>query len=134
MLTKKPTVLLANDYPEMLELFSRVLKIEGCRVVTADDEATVLKLAAKRKRLALVILQLERIERQSIEVCRRIREFSDVPVIILAAKYDDYDIAKSFEAGAEDFIPKPISVVEFVARVKAVLRRRGFPVKFNMST
>lgn len=134
MSTKKPTILLANDYPEMLELFSRVLEIEGCRVVTTDNKATVLKLTAKRKRLALVILQFERTAQQSIQVCRDIREFSDVPVIILAAKYDDYDIPRSFEAGAEDFIPKPISMVEFVARVKAVLRRRGFPVKFNMPT
>ena len=126
--------MLADNDPAMLELFSRVREIEGCLVVTASDSAAVLKLAAKRKSLALVVLQLEATDQQSIQVCRRIRSFSDVPVIIVAAKYEEYDIAHSFEAGADDFIPKPIGMVEFMARVKAVLRRRGFPVKCNMPT
>lgn len=126
--------MLADDDPAMLELLSRVLEIKGCRVVTASDSATVLKLAARRKSLALIILELEVTEQQGIQVCHRLREFSDVPVIIVAAKYEDYDIARGFEADADDFITKPVSMVKFVARVKAVLRRRGFPVKFNLPT
>ena len=127
MLTKKPTILLADDYPAMLKLLSVVLKSEGYQVVTARDSTTILKLAKRRKLKHLVILELEAIEQQGIEVCRRLREFSDVPVIILAAKYNEQDIVCGLEAGADEFITKPFDIVEFVTRVKAVLRRYGFP-------
>lgn len=127
MLTKKPTILLADDYPAMLKLLSVVLKSEGYQVVTARDSTTILKLAKRRKLKHLVILELEAIEQQGIEVCRRLREFSDVPVIILAAKYNEQDIVCGLEAGADEFITKPFGIIEFMTRVKAVLRRHGFP-------
>ena len=127
MLTKKPTILLADDYPAMLELLSRVLENEGYRVVTAHDGAAVLELVARRKSLQLVILEIDATEQQGIEVCRRLREFSNVPVIILAGKYEEYDIVRGLEVGADEFITKPFGIVEFVARIKAVLRCSGFP-------
>ena len=126
MLGKKPTVLVADDDPAMLKLLSRVLEIEGYQVVATRDSTTALKLTATTKLLALVILELEAIEQQGIEVCRRLREFSHVPVIILAAKYDEDDIMRSLEVGADDFITKPVGMVEFVARVKCVLNRSRF--------
>ena len=127
MLTKKPTILLADDYPAMLELLSRVLENEGYQVVTAHDGAAVLELVARRKSLQLVILEIDATEQQGIEVCRRLREFSNVPVIILAGKYEEYDIVRGLEVGADEFITKPFGIVEFVARIKAVLRCSGFP-------
>lgn len=124
--TQKPVVLLVNDYPAILRLISRVLEIEGYRVVTAHDGAAVLNLFAEKKPLQLVILGREATE-QSIEVCRRIRQFSDMPIIIFTVHDETYDRARSLEAGANDFITLPIGMAEFAARVKAVLRCSRFP-------
>ena len=124
--TNKPMILVADDDPVMLKLFSRVLRMNGYRVITASDSPTVLKLTAKMKRLQLVILELEATEQQSIQVCSRLREFSDVPVIILTAKHELPDLESGLQAGADDFIPKPVDMDEFWPRVKATLRRSGF--------
>lgn len=134
MLSKKPTILVADDDPAMLKLLSRVLEIESYQVVTTRDSATVLELTAKTKSLALVTLEFDGPAPNGIEVCRRLREFSHVPVIILAAKYDEHDIVCGLEAGADDFVTKPVGMFEFVARVKAVLRCSRFPVKYSLST
>jgi len=134
MLPKKPTILLADDDPSMLKLLSRVLETEDYQVVTTYDSTSVLELTAQRKSLALVILELEAIEQQGIRVCRRLREFSQVPIIILVGKYDEDDVVHSLDAGADDFITKPFGMGEFVARVKAVLRRSDFPGEYRLSS
>lgn len=134
MSTKKPVILVADDDPAMLTLLSRVLEIEGYRLVTASDGATALNFAAKEKALSLVVLELEAAEQRSIEVCHRLRKFSNVPVIIVAAKYEDHDVTRAFDAGADDFITKPVSMSGFVARVKAILRRRGLLPGSGLST
>ena len=131
MLTKKPMILVVNDYPAILQLISRVLEIEGYRVVTAHDGAAVLHLFAEKKPLQLAILGLKATE-QSIEVCRRIRQFSNMPVIIFAVNYEAHDSVRSLEAGANDFITLPVvRMAEFAARVKAVLQCSRFP-KMNV--
>lgn len=134
MLSKKPTVLVADDDPAMLKLLSRVLETESCRVVTTRDSTTVLKLTAKTKSLTLVTLEFDGPAPNGIEICRRLREFSRVPVIILAAKYNEHDIVRGLEVGADDFITKPVGMFEFVARVQTVLRRSRFSVKYSQST
>jgi len=82
-LSEKPTILVADDDPAMLKLLSRVLETESCRVVTTCDSATALKLAAKTKSLALVTLDFDGPAPNGVEVCRRLRKFSRVPIIIL---------------------------------------------------
>lgn len=128
-MAQNPTMLVVNDNREMLRLFSRVFRIEGYRVVTASDSTTAMKIVNEKGTLSLAIIQLEETRRQSIELCRHICD--KLPVIILAAKYDDYDEVHAFEAGAEDFIAKPVSVVQLVARTKVALRRAGYQVKFD---
>ncbi len=123
MPTDKPTVLIADDNPTMLRLLSRVLKIEGYRVLTALNGTTALKLAREEKSLALIILELEIARMDGIEVCRRLREFSNLPIIILTEDYEEDDILRATEAGADDFMPKPFDIADFVARVEAVLCR-----------
>jgi DNA-binding response OmpR family regulator len=118
MATKKPLVLLANDDPGLLRLFSRVLELEGCRVVTAHDSATALELA-KKKQLALIILEFKAVA-AVIELCRCLRQFSSTPIIAMGSKYD---LMRCLEAGANDFILKPVSVGKFVTCIKAALRR-----------
>ena len=123
---QKPTILVADDDSVMLKLLSGVLRMNGYRVITARDSITALKLTTRTKRLQLVILELEATEQQSIQVCSRLRQFSDVPVIILAAKHEQRDLECGLQAGADDFIPKPVGMDEFWARVQATLRRSGF--------
>jgi len=124
-LARKPIILIADDDPEMLTLLSRVLEIQGYRLKTAPDGATALNLAAKEKALSLVVLELEAADQRSVQVCRALREFSNVPVIIVAAKYEEYDKMRALEAGADDFVTKPIGMTDFLARIKGVLLRRG---------
>jgi DNA-binding response OmpR family regulator len=119
-------ILLANDYPPMLRLLSRVIEIEGFRVIGAHDDAAALELASKTAPLQLIILGLEAIE-QSIGVCRHIRQFSDVPIIIVAANYEAHDRAGSLAAGANDLITLPVSMDEFATRFKALLPCPCFP-------
>ena len=126
--TRQPTILVADDDPVMLNLLSQVLKMKGYRVITARDSETALKLTTRMKWLQLVILELEAVKQQSIQVCRCLRQFSHVPVIILAAKHEPHDLARGLQAGADDFIPKPVGMVELWARVQATLRRSGFPL------
>ncbi len=134
MLSEKPTILVADDDPAMLKLLSRVLETESCQVVATHDSTTVLKLTATTKSLALVTLEFDGPAPNGIELCRRLRKFSRVPVIILAAKYDEHDIVRGLEAGADDFITKPVGMVEFVARVQTVLRCSRSPLKYSLST
>ena len=72
-------------------------------------------------------------EQRGIKVCHRLREFSQMPVIILAAKYDEDDVVISLDASADDFITKPFGMGEFVARGKAVLHRSDFPSEYRLS-
>ena len=109
MSTKKPMVLVADDYPAMQKLLSRALRTEGYQVVTATDGETTLRLAVTTKSLILVILEMEATE-ESVEICCCLREFSDVPVIILAAKYEEHDLVRSLEDSADDFIARPFDI------------------------
>lgn len=129
MLTKKPMILVADDDPAMLRLFCRVLEIEGYKLVAASNAATALDLVAKEKAISLVILELEAEEQQSIQVCHRLREFSSIPVIIVAAKYETHSRLHALGAGADDFITKPVNMTDFLACVKSVLRCHGFPLE-----
>lgn len=133
MTTAKQAVLVADDYPATLRLLSRALELEGYRVVTAHDAATVLKLISEEKSLALVVLGIDEVKQPSTEICRRLREFSDLPVIILSARNKESDIARGLDAGADEYIRKPFNINEFVAQVKAVLRRHNLSLRLRES-
>ena len=133
MTTAKQAILVADDYPATLRLLSRALEIEGYRVVTAHDAATVLKLISEEKSLALVVLGIDEVKQPSTEICRRLREVSDLPVIILSARNKESDIASGLDAGADEYIMKPFNIGEFVAQVKAVLRRYNLSLRLKES-
>jgi len=133
MTTAKQAILVADDYPATLRLLSRALEIEGYRVVTAHDAATVLKLISEEKSLALVVLGIDEVKQPSTEICRRLREVSDLPVIILSARNKESDIASGLDAGADEYIRKPFNINEFVAQVKAVLRRYNLSLRLKES-
>jgi two-component system KDP operon response regulator KdpE len=123
----KDTVLVVDDEPRLLRLVREVLQAVGYRVVAAGDGQTALeKLALEQPDLVLLDILLPH-GVNGYEVCRRIREFSDVPVIVLTARAREADKLQGFEVGADDYLTKPFSSKELLARVRAVLRRSKHP-------
>lgn len=116
-------VLVVDDEPRVIRLVSEVLKVVGYQVVAAADGPSALEMIAiEQPDLILLDILLPR-DMDGYEICRRLREFSDVPVIMLTAKAQERDLLEGFDAGADDYLTKPFSAKELIARVKAVLRR-----------
>jgi phosphate regulon transcriptional regulator PhoB len=120
-------VLIVDDEPDLVELVSYNLKKEGFHVDTAPDGGAALE-KARKKNFDLIILDLMLPGIQGIELCRILRndpKTERVPIIMLTAKGDEADRIRGLETGADDYMAKPFSPRELVARVKAVLRRSG---------
>jgi DNA-binding response OmpR family regulator len=116
------TVLLIEDEPEIADLLRMYLEREGFRLDHAPDgESGLDRLAQRPPRVVLLDLGLPGID--GFEVCRRIRNHGDVPVIMLTARDAEIDKVVGLELGADDYVAKPFSPRELVARLKAVLRR-----------
>jgi DNA-binding response OmpR family regulator len=120
------TVLVIEDDRNTVNLIALYLKREGFRPLTAADGEAGLALAA-RQRPDLVILDLMLPKLDGWEVCRRLRQTSEVPVIMLTARGEEVDRVAGLTLGADDYMVKPFSPRELVARVKAVLRRAPRP-------
>ncbi|MBA2693584.1 MAG: response regulator transcription factor [Rubrobacter sp.] len=118
------TILLVDDDAALLEVTSIVLSSEGYRVLTAEDGYEALKEVG-RERLDLVVLDVMMPNLSGFEVLKRIREQSDVPVVLLTAKSQSVDKIVGLELGADDYITKPFDTKELLARIKAILRRFG---------
>ncbi|NWJ44262.1 MAG: response regulator transcription factor [Chloroflexi bacterium] len=119
MMTK---VLVVDDETNLVELVQSYLLREGYEVLTAFDELAALELA-RANPPDLVVLDLMLPGLDGIEVCRQLRQFSDAYVIILTAKTEEIDKIVGLSVGADDYLTKPFSPRELVARVKAMLRR-----------
>ncbi len=116
------TILLIEDEAEIAELLRLYFEKEGYRLVHADSgEDGLDRLSERDPRIVLLDIGLPGID--GIEVCRRIRARTDVPVIMLTARDSEVDKIVGLEIGADDYVTKPFSPRELVARVKAVLRR-----------
>ncbi len=116
--------MVVDDEPSILDALEYGLSAEGFDVVTAADGASALALHA-RERPDLVLLDLMLPVLSGTEVCRRLRAESSVPIIMVTAKDGEVDTVVGLELGADDYVTKPFSMRELVARVHAVLRRRG---------
>src|SRR5262245_20120722 len=114
------TVLLVEDDPEIVGLLSDFLSVEGFGVVAAGDVGGALERVAGAD---AVVLDVMLPGGSGFDVCRRIREVSDVPVLFLSARGEDEDKLRGLALGADDYIVKSATPAEVVARVKAVLRR-----------
>ena len=119
---ESPRILVVDDEPMVTEVVERYLEREGYSVRTAGDGIDGLD-AFGEMRPHLVILDLMLPRLGGMDVCRRIRESSRTPIIMLTARGDEMDRIAGFEIGADDYLAKPFSPRELVARVKAVLRR-----------
>ena len=121
----KPRILLVEDEPPIVTLLRYNLEREGFEVVEANDGEEALLLATERKP-DLVLLDWMLPQLSGIEVCRRLRRNADtraVPIIMLTARGEEGDRIRGLESGADDYITKPFSPREVIARLRAVLRR-----------
>ena len=118
------TILLVDDDAALLEVTSIVLASEGYKVLTAEDGTEALRVVG-RERLDLVVLDVMLPRISGFEVLQKIREQSDVPVVMLTAKSQSVDKVVGLELGADDYITKPFDTKELLARIKAILRRFG---------
>jgi two-component system alkaline phosphatase synthesis response regulator PhoP len=115
-------VLVVDDEPKIVRQARDYLENSGFRVVSAGDGTTALALA-RHERPDLVVLDLNLPGVDGLDVCRALRRESDVPIIMLTARVEETDRLIGLELGADDYITKPFSPRELVARVRAVLRR-----------
>ena len=116
------TVLIADDDAQIRELLELYLAKEGFAVEQAADGAEAI-LKAQQLKPDLIVLDVMMPVLDGMEVCRQVRKFSRVPVIMLTARVEDDDRILGLELGADDYVGKPFNPRELVARVKAVLRR-----------
>ncbi len=123
-------VLIIEDDPSLVELLEIHLKDLDCQLVKAFTGEDGLA-QVKAQMLDLIILDLMLPGIQGLEVCRQIRAANNfTPVLILTAKSEEQDIVRGLEAGADDYLTKPFGVREFIARVKAILRRSELKSQF----
>lgn len=116
------TVLVVDDDVRMLRMMQQMLDLEGYRVLTAGDGPSALK-TLEAETVDLVLLDIMMPGMDGYAVCRRIREFSRIPIIMVSAKHDDAEKVAGLDAGADDYVTKPFSAPELAARVRAALRR-----------
>ena len=117
------TILVVDDEPGILEVLTLGLRSEDLAVVTARDVAGGLA-AVREGGLDLIILDVGLPGGDGFSLLRRIREISDVPILMLTARDDVEDRVRGLELGADDYIAKPFHLEELVARIRAQLRRR----------
>ena len=117
-------ILVVDDERLLVKGIKFNLENEGYQVETAYDGKAAVELA-RAGGFDLIILDLMMPEIDGLEACMRIREFSNVPIIMLTARSEDADKIIGFECGADDYITKPFNILELKARVRALLRRAG---------
>lgn len=116
------TILVVDDEQRIIDLAKMYLEQDGYRVLSATDGVNALsKILNDTPNLVVLDLMLPGMD--GLEVCRRVRAESDVPIIMLTARSDDIDKIVGLELGADDYLTKPFNPRELVARVKAILRR-----------
>src|SRR5205085_4077118 len=122
MPAKKTTILTADDDPQLLRLITRNLQLEGYEVIpVSDGQQALAQVEDHIPDLVLLDVMMPRMD--GFTVCQRVREFSSVPIIIVTARGQDQDKVRGLDLGADDYLTKPFSVDELLARVRAVLRR-----------
>lgn len=122
MATKKALILVADDDPRILRLVKRNLEMEGYQTLTAyDGQQTLEQIEAKEPSVVLLDINMPKLN--GFEVCERVREFSNVPIIIITAREQEQDLVRGLDLGADDYLTKPFGIEELLARVRAVLRR-----------
>ncbi|HLG91684.1 MAG TPA: response regulator transcription factor, partial [Acidimicrobiales bacterium] len=127
MADQAPTVLVVEDDAHIADLVDMYLRRDGFRVLQAPDAERGLRMIGEhRPRLVVLDIGLPG-DMDGLELCRRLRSEGDLPVLMLTARHDEVDRVLGLELGADDYLTKPFSPRELVARVKAILRRADGP-------
>src|SRR3954447_3541781 len=132
VLDRPPRILLVDDEQSIQTLLSFPLRKDGYEVVQATDGREALARFSETA-FDLVVLDVMMPRLDGLEVCRRLRAHSSVPIIMLTAKAEEIDKVLGLELGADDYITKPFSLREFRSRVKAALRRGGMARRDSVS-
>ncbi|HEY61143.1 MAG TPA: response regulator transcription factor [Anaerolineae bacterium] len=119
------TILVVDDEPRYVRLMEANLMSEGYQVLKAYNGLTAVEIV-NAKKPDLVLLDVMMPQVNGFDACERIREFSNVPIIMVTAKGEERDRVRGLDVGADDYIVKPFSATELLARVRAVLRRAQF--------
>lgn len=117
-------ILVVDDEKLLVKGIKFNLENDGYEVVTGADGMDAVELTAAGD-IDLIVLDLMMPRMDGLEACTKIREFSDVPIIMLTAKSEDMDKLMGFEHGADDYLTKPFNILELKARIRALLRRSG---------
>lgn len=125
-------ILVVDDEKTIVEIVEVYLKKEGYNVFTAMDGENALDIFYKNK-IDLVILDLMLPDISGEDICKEIKEHKDVPVIMLTAKVNEEDVLNGFNLGADDYVIKPFSAKQLVARIIAILRRTKIEGKGSIS-
>ena len=121
---ERKRVLVVDDDPAILRLLSTNLKARGYEVMTAADGEEALE-AVQKDFIDLIVLDIMMPKVDGVQVCQRVREWSDIPIIILSARGDEHDKVKCLELGADDYLTKPFGIAELMARINTAFRHRG---------
>ena len=117
-------ILIADDNKQITTILSSYAKKEGLEPIIASDGAEALeKFSQQEQEISMVLLDVMMPKVDGFEVCRRLRKTSMVPIIMITARGEDYDKIMGLDIGADDYVIKPFSASEVMARVRAVLRR-----------
>ncbi|OGO32500.1 MAG: hypothetical protein A2Z29_06780 [Chloroflexi bacterium RBG_16_56_11] len=122
MSSRKVTVMVVDDDVRILRMMKRMLELEGFQVLIANSGDAALR-AFEKDTPELVLLDIMMPDMDGYAVCQRIREFSQVPIIMVTARGDDRAKVEGLDIGADDYVTKPFSASELAARVRALLRR-----------
>src|SRR6266851_8154311 len=117
-----PSILMVDDDPHVLRSLSVALESHGYRVRSAPNGAVALEACAE-ERPDVVLLDLALPGMDGVEVCRRLRNWSRVPILVLSARVHEAQKVQALDAGADDYITKPFGTEELLARIRATLRR-----------
>src|ERR1700681_98374 len=116
------TAVIGEDEPQIRRVVRNALQTEVARIVEAETGSRGIDLAAAEAPI-LIVLDLGLPDMPGVEVCREIRGFSTAPIVVLSARHSDHEKALLLDSGADDYITKPFSTIELMARVRANLRR-----------
>ncbi len=124
----KPTIMVADDDSDIRGILQLYLRSEGYHVLEAENGLQALEIVHSTP-VHLIILDVMMPDMDGIRACLKIRETSSIPIIMLSAKEEDIDKITGLTTGADDYVTKPFSLMELMARVKAQLRRQSYAVK-----